>query len=38
MKVLLLHGVNLDMFGKRDPAMYGTATLEDIDRQVRWRK
>jgi 3-dehydroquinate dehydratase-2 len=30
-KVLVLHGVNLDMFGRRDPAMYGTATLADID-------
>ena len=31
MKVLVLHGVNLDMFGKRDPAMYGTITLAEID-------
>ena len=29
MKVLVLHGVNLDMFGKRDPAMYGTITLAE---------
>ncbi|APV49417.1 type II 3-dehydroquinate dehydratase [Betaproteobacteria bacterium GR16-43] len=34
MKVLLLHGVNLNMFGKRDPKQYGTATLDDINRQV----
>ena len=34
MKVLLLHGVNLDMFGKRDPAQYGTITLDEINRQV----
>lgn len=30
-KILVLHGINLDMFGKRDPAQYGTATLADID-------
>jgi 3-dehydroquinate dehydratase-2 len=29
--ILVLHGVNLDMFGQRDPAVYGTATLADID-------
>ena len=34
MKVLLLHGVNLDMFGKRDPEQYGTITLDEINRQV----
>lgn len=31
MKLLALHGVNLDMFGQRDPAHYGSATLADID-------
>jgi 3-dehydroquinate dehydratase-2 len=31
MKILVLHGINLGMFGKRDPAQYGTATLSDID-------
>ena len=31
MKILVLHGINLDMFGKRDPATYGTATLADIE-------
>lgn len=31
MRVLILHGVNLNMFGRRDPAQYGTATLADID-------
>jgi 3-dehydroquinate dehydratase-2 len=29
--ILVLHGVNLDMFGQRDPALYGTATLADIN-------
>ena len=31
MNILVLHGVNLNMFGRRDPAWYGTATLADID-------
>ena len=31
MRVLVLHGVNLNLFGRRDPAQYGTATLADID-------
>ena len=29
-KILSLHGINLNMFGKRDPAHYDTATLQDI--------
>ena len=35
MKLLVLHGVNLNMFGQRDPAQYGTATLADIDAGLR---
>ena len=31
MKILMLHGINHDMFGKRDPAQYGTITLEEIN-------
>ena len=34
MNILLLNGINLNMFGKRDPAQYGTITLAEIDRQV----
>jgi 3-dehydroquinate dehydratase-2 len=34
MKVLVLHGVNLNMFGRRDPGMYGTITLAEIDAQL----
>jgi 3-dehydroquinate dehydratase II len=30
-KILMLHGINHDMFGKRDPEQYGTITLEEID-------
>jgi 3-dehydroquinate dehydratase-2 len=33
-KILVLHGINLNMFGKRDPAQYGTATLQEIDDQM----
>ena len=32
---LILHGVNLNMFGRRDPAVYGTATLDDINNALR---
>ena len=35
MKVLVLHGINLNMFGKRDPALYGTVTLAEIDAQLK---
>ena len=34
MKVLTLHGVNLNMFGKRDPKQYGTITLDQINDQL----
>ena len=30
-KILMLHGVNHNMFGKRDPVQYGTITLAEID-------
>ena len=35
MKILMLHGINHDMFGKRDPKQYGTVTLEQIDAQLQ---
>lgn len=35
MKYLVLNGINLNMFGKRDPAQYGTATLAEIDARVQ---
>ena len=35
MKVLMLHGINHNMFGKRDPKQYGTTTLGEIDTQLR---
>ncbi|HXL74717.1 MAG TPA: type II 3-dehydroquinate dehydratase [Burkholderiales bacterium] len=34
MKILMLHGINHNMFGKRDPAQYGTITLAQIDAQL----
>ena len=34
-KILMLHGVNHNMFGKRDPAQYGTITLAEIDERIR---
>src|SRR5574343_1371727 len=34
MKILTLNGINLNMFGKRDPAQYGTITLAEIDAQL----
>jgi len=35
MKILCLNGINLNMFGKRDPAQYGTISLAEIDAQVK---
>ncbi|MDB5850760.1 MAG: aroQ [Rhodoferax sp.] len=35
MKILLLHGINHNMFGKRDPVHYGTVTLAEIDASVQ---
>ena len=32
---LMLHGINHNMFGKRDPKQYGTITLEQIDARLK---
>jgi 3-dehydroquinate dehydratase-2 len=32
---LMLHGINHNMFGKRDPAQYGTITLAEIDGRLQ---
>ena len=34
-RILVLHGINLNMFGKRDPQQYGTITLAEIDERLR---
>ena len=34
MRILIMHGVNLNMFGMRDPAQYGTVTLDQINREL----
>ena len=34
MKILMLHGINHNMFGKRDPKQYGTITLAQIDEKL----
>ena len=33
-RFVMLHGINHNMFGKRDPEQYGTATLAEIDEQM----
>ncbi|HEX4035877.1 MAG TPA: type II 3-dehydroquinate dehydratase [Solirubrobacteraceae bacterium] len=33
-RVEVLHGVNMDMLGRRDPTHYGTATLAELERRI----
>jgi len=33
--ILMLHGINHNMFGKRDPVQYGTITLAEIDARLQ---
>jgi 3-dehydroquinate dehydratase-2 len=34
-KIAILHGPNLNRLGKRDPEIYGAATLKDLERLIR---
>lgn len=33
-KILVIHGPNLHLLGKREPDVYGKATLEDINKEL----
>ena len=33
-RIEVMHGVNLDMLGRREPEHYGMLTLDDLERQI----
>ncbi len=33
-RIEVMHGVNLDQLGRRDPAHYGTLTLDQLEQQI----
>lgn len=35
MKILIIHGPNLNMLGKREPSIYGASTLQEINRILK---
>jgi 3-dehydroquinate dehydratase-2 len=36
-KIIVIHGPNLNLLGRREPHLYGTETLADIDERIRAR-
>ena len=34
-RIAILHGPNLDRLGRREPGIYGTATLKDLEQLIR---
>jgi len=33
-RIAVMHGANLDQLGRRDPLLYGTLTLAELERQI----
>jgi 3-dehydroquinate dehydratase-2 len=36
-RIAVMHGVNLDQLGRRDPALYGTLTLAQLEQRIALR-